>query len=348
MNNHHTSFLKVDDPVSGRKAISEAANVLRRGGLAVFPTETVYGLGANALDGTACTGIFAAKGRPADNPLIVHIARMQDLKPLVREVPDAAVLLAEHFWPGPLTIIMPKSENIPDAVSAGLDTVAVRMPSHPVARALIHEAGLPVAAPSANRSGSPSPTTAQHCLADLDGRVDIILDGGQCSIGVESTVLTLATPVPRLLRPGAVTHEQLCDVLGNVDIDPAVLHDIDAATTPSSPGMKYKHYAPKARIVLVHGTAEKFYNLLSQQEHGTVALAFEEDRQHVDNLGFGFVPYGSEQNHLEQAERLFAALRELDELEARLVFARAPETSGVGLAVYNRLVRAAAFDEVYL
>lgn len=340
--------MEARDSVTGGGALRRAAQVLRGGGLVVFPTETVYGLGANALDGGAAARIFAAKGRPQDNPLIAHIARLEELASLVREIPGRARLLAEHFWPGPLTMVLPKSAAVPDAVSAGLDTVAVRMPSHPVARALISLAGVPVAAPSANRSGSPSPTTAAHCAADLDGRVDVILDGGPCEVGLESTVLSLAGEVPLLLRPGAVTLEQLREVLGEVAVDEAVTGKAGEDRPASSPGMKYKHYAPRADITLVHGSRGAFRKFLEERAGtGAFALLFDEDAA-CGLPGVESLSYGSETDFAAQGGLLFARLRELDERGAKTVYAHAPKPEGVGLAVYNRLVRAAAFHEIYL
>lgn len=235
--------------------ISIAAKIINEGGLVAMPTETVYGLAADALNGKAVRKIFQAKGRPMDNPLIVHVSSAQmaiDLK-LYKEFTEDAKKLADKFWPGPLTIILPKGDCIPDEVSAGLETVAVRCPSHKTARALIEKSGKPLAAPSANISGKPSPTTAEHCINDLMGKVDAILDGGECEVGVESTVVTLATNPPRLLRPGGITLEQLESVLGEVAVDDAVLHKLAEGKKASSPGMKYKHYAPKAQVYLVRG-----------------------------------------------------------------------------------------------
>ena len=221
--------------------IARAAKLLAAGEVVAVPTETVYGLAANAYDEAAVRKIFSAKGRPQDNPLIVHIADFRDIYALVSQVPAAAKKLADAFWPGPLTVILPKSDKIPDAVSAGLATVAVRYPAHPVAQAVIQACGVPLAAPSANRSGSPSPTNAKYVLDDMDGRIPLILDGGGSQVGVESTVVTLATEVPRVLRPGGVTVEQLREVLGEVEVDDAVLHQLKAGETAASPGMKYKH-----------------------------------------------------------------------------------------------------------
>lgn len=341
-----TQVVQVLDLQRDQKNIAAAATLLREGGLVVLPTETVYGIGANALDPMAVVKIFKAKGRPQDNPLIVHIARLEDITQLVTEFPPTAKALAERFWPGPLTIILRKSSLVPGAVSAGLDTVAVRMPSHPVARAIISQSGVPVAAPSANLSGSPSPTTAQHCIFDLSGQVDMIVDSGWCSVGVESTVVTLAGDVPRLLRPGAVTPEQLRQVLGEIEVDAAVAHKHDDSRPAASPGMKYKHYAPRARLVLVHGSLEKFTEYVhSNNTDGVFALVFDEDKT---KLHMPCVSYGSQHSPQQQARRLFSALRELDVQDAAQVFARAPSTAGMGLAVYNRLLRAASFEEIYL
>jgi L-threonylcarbamoyladenylate synthase len=341
-----TEILPVGDIDRDSDHIRRAATRLREGGLVVFPTETVYGLGANALDEHAVAGIFRAKGRPADNPLIVHICTLEEIAPLVTEFPPQAQRLATAFWPGPLTMILPKSSRIHAVTSGGLATVAIRMPSHPVARALIRKAGVPVAAPSANRSGSPSPTSAKHCIADLSGRVDMILDGGDCAVGVESTVLSLAGEIPLLLRPGAVTIADLRQVLGEVAVDEAVTHHLADGKPAASPGMKYQHYAPHAQVTLVHGGDEKFYRFAAENRGENIRfLAFEED---AAALGEDLIAYGAATDPAAQARRLFSALRELDEAGAQTVYARAPSSDGVGLAVYNRLLRAAAFREIYL
>lgn len=333
-----TQLLQANDP----KAIETAAQILKEGGLVGMPTETVYGLAANALDGKAVAKIFAAKGRPMDNPLIVHISEFDQINRLVQSVPEAARRLAARFWPGPLTIILPKSEIIPDEVSAGLPTVAVRFPSHPVARALITAAGLPLAAPSANLSGHPSPTTAEHVMNDLSGKIEAVLDGGACGVGVESTVVTLATNPPRLLRPGGITLEQLRAVLGEVELDPAVLHPLAAGVRAASPGMKYKHYSPKANVVILDGDFEAYKAYVNTHAvPGVAALCYNGDEQ---GLNVPAVCYGGEEDCGEQARELFDALRRLDEMQAKTVYARCPEPKGVGLAVYNRLIRAAGFE----
>lgn len=326
--------------------IMEAAALLQAGGLVAIPTETVYGLAANALNGNAVKRIFEAKGRPQDNPLIVHIASLDTLPKLVASVPDEALALADRFWPGPLTIILPKASCIPDEVSAGLETVAVRFPSHPVARAIIQASGLPLAAPSANTSGRPSPTKAEHVLHDLRGKIEAVVDGGDCGVGLESTVVSLAGDRPRLLRPGGVTHEQLEEVLGAVEIDPAVTHAVQKNAVVSSPGMKYKHYSPKAKVVILKGGGEDYIRYVNaHKREGTAALCFDED---VAAVQVPAVSLGPEKDGEEQARRLFDALRTIDQLGAALAYARCPKQTGVGLAVYNRLIRAAAFEVIEL
>ena len=322
--------------------IRKAGEILRRGGLVAIPTETVYGLAANALDGEAVKRIYQAKGRPSDNPLIVHISDFSQLAPLVREVPEAAKRLAAVFWPGPLTIILPKSDLVPTTTSGGLDTVAVRCPSHPTARAVIDAAGVPLAAPSANLSGKPSPTTFRHVQEDLTGRVDALLDGGDCAVGVESTVLTLAQGTPRILRPGGITLTQLRSVLDEVEVDPAVLHKLGEGKRAASPGMKYKHYSPAADVIILDASPEEYVNYVNRKGDGW-GLCFDED---VPFLQVPSMPYGTRYDGASQAHRLFEALHSLDEVGAKKAYARIPSKRGVGLAVYNRLIRAAAFQVV--
>ena len=334
-----TQYFTVQDPRD--PALAAVGDILRRGGLAAIPTETVYGLAANALNDDAVRGIFRAKGRPADNPLIVHISAFSQWEPLVQGIPEQAKQLADAFWPGPLTIILPKSARISSVVSGGLSTVAVRMPSHPVARAIIDNAGVPLAAPSANTSGKPSPTTAQHVRDDMDGKIDCIVDAGPCSVGVESTVLSLAGETPRLLRPGGVTPEMLERVLGSIEIDNAVFHQLAAGQTASSPGMKYKHYAPAAQVTILKGSFAQFQAYVdAHKTPDTLALCFdgEESQLSVPAIAFGKASDGK-----DQAANIFAALRDVDRRGAKQVFARFPQMDGVGLAVFNRLVRAAAF-----
>lgn len=322
--------------------IKRAGEILRAGGLVAIPTETVYGLAANALDRAAVKRIYETKGRPSDNPLILHISDFSQLVPLVREVPESARKLADAFWPGPLTMILPKSDLILAEANGGLDTVAIRLPSHPVARAVIAAAGVPLSAPSANLSGRPSPTTFAHVKEDLMGRVEALLDGGDCDVGVESTVITLAEGTPRVLRPGGITVSQLRAVLGRVDVDPAVLDRLEEGRKVSSPGMKYKHYAPKAEVTLVDASSREYADYVNQKG-ACHALCFDEDEP---LLQVPSLSYGGRYDGARQAHQLFSALHHLDEIGAKKVYAHMPSKSGVGLAVYNRLIRAAGFSVV--
>lgn len=323
------------------EGIDEAARLLAAGELVAIPTETVYGLAADAMNSEAVSSIYVAKGRPSDNPLIVHIADFKDWEPLVTHIPDNALRLAEAYWPGPLTIILPASNKVPKVVTGGLTTVAVRFPSHPIAQAVILRSGCPLAAPSANRSGSPSPTNAQRVAEDMDGRIAAILDGGDCDVGVESTVIDLCHTPPRLLRPGGITPEMLEEVLGPIEIDSAVTHALEKGAVAASPGMKYKHYAPQAEITIIKGSPNAYAEYVNQhQGDGVGALCLDEDLPH---LSVPAVTYGSRNDALTQAQKLFDALRQLDEMGVHTVYAACPEISGVGLAVYNRLLRAAAF-----
>ncbi len=335
-----TKILKINSPDDEK--IGTVGEILKRGGLAAIPTETVYGLAGNALDGECAGKIFAAKGRPSDNPLIVHISDIAQWEPLVREIPDGARALAEAFWPGPLTIILPKSDRIPDEVSGGLDTVAVRMPENEIARAIITSAGVPLAAPSANLSGKPSPTSASHVIDDMMGRIDAIVDSGDCNVGVESTVLSLAVSPARLLRPGKITPEMLTEVLGEIEIDDAVFDKLLEGKEAASPGMKYKHYSPDAPVVLVKGSLSAFVSFVRENaSEGTVALCFEGEEKELD---VPCLTYGRRDDSSSQARHIFDALRRVDKIGAKQVFARFPENEGMGLAVFNRLLRAAAFN----
>ncbi len=322
--------------------IAFAGEIIKNGGLVAFPTETVYGLGANALSSDAVKSIYKAKGRPSDNPLIVHIAEKEDIIPLVKEVLPKAQALIDAFFPAPLTIILKKSEIIPDATSGGLDTVAIRMPENEIARRIIKASGVPVAAPSANTSGLPSPTRAKHVLDDMNGKIDAIVDGGDCKFGVESTVITLVTDVPTILRPGAVTKEMLEEVIGEVALSSAVLEGMKDGEIAASPGMKYKHYSPRAKIVIVDADKEQYETFVNTRKNA-FALCFDGDEISIPHLS-----YGSENDDLSQARELFDRLRQLDEMGARKVYARIPAKSGVGMAVYNRLIRAAAFNIIDL
>lgn len=325
--------------------IEKAARLLRSGEVVAIPTETVYGLAANAYDVNAVGKIFKAKGRPQDNPLIVHIAQTEALYDIACAVPEGALRLAERFWPGPLTMILPKKNIIPDCVSASLPSVAVRMPSHPVANGIIRCAGVPLAAPSANISGFPSPTCLEHVYDDMNGRIPAIVDGGQCEFGVESTVIALTGKTPRLLRPGGIIPEMLESVLGKIDIDDAVLNPLASGRAAASPGMKYRHYSPKCRVIIVRGDLNRYLKYIESvnNDEKTFCLCFEGEQE---LMPLPAVTYGTADNPLSQTRRLFDALRELDEAGAQLAYARAPSESGLGLAVCNRLYRAAAFTFV--
>lgn len=324
------------------EALKKSAELLKSGEVVGIPTETVYGLAANALDEDAVKKIYIAKGRPSDNPLIVHISDISELSPLVAQIPEKVKIMAKRFWPGPLTMIMKKSSLIPSVTSGGLDTVAVRMPQSEYARAIIKAAGVPLAAPSANLSGSPSPTNAKYVYDDMNGRIPLIIDGGASKIGVESTVITFATDIPTVLRPGGVTVEEIRDTIGETLVADAVLHDLKEGETAASPGMKYKHYAPKADITILKGSLEKFIEYTEGKDF--FALVFDGEEKYFKNA----VTYGKAHDSLSEANRLFDALRELDEKGAEKVYARCPELAGVGLAVYNRLIRSAGFNIIEL
>ena len=320
------------------ESLIKASGLIKRGEVVGIPTETVYGLAANAFDASAVEKIFKAKGRPSDNPLIVHVSDFDMIKEAVSEVPELAYKLAERFWPGPLTMIMPKSDKVPYVTSGGLDTVGIRFPSHPAAHRLIELCGVPLAAPSANLSGSPSPTTAKRVLDDMNGRIPAIIDGGESLVGVESTVISFENGGVRILRPGGVTREMLLEVCP-AEVDRGVLSEVESGAVVRSPGMKYRHYAPKASVKLIKGSAEKYREyVLNHASSGDFCLLFEESE------AVGGVPYlcygGSAE---EQAHALFETLRLLDEMGAKTVYARCPSAEGVGLAVYNRILRAAGF-----
>lgn len=336
-----TQVLKPD-----KKSIELVGKLLKSGELVGIPTETVYGLAANAFDGKAVEKIFKAKGRPMDNPLIVHISDLSQINDLVTEFSPKAQALADAFWSGPLTIIMPCSDKVPTQVTAGLNTVAVRFPSHKTAQQIISSAGVPLAAPSANLSGSPSPTSAKYVYNDLKGKIPVIIDGGECQVGLESTVITLATEIPTLLRPGGITVEQLETVIGKINIDKGVTQMLSKDTVVASPGMKYKHYAPMAKVIILKGSTNQYANYVNNHSNGcTGALCYSGDES---LLKVPCVSLGNAQDHNAQAHNLFTALRKLDEMGLKTVYARCPSTEGVGLAVYNRLIRSAGFEVINL
>ncbi len=320
------------------KALEKSAELLKNGEVVGIPTETVYGLATNAFDEKAVKKIFKAKGRPSDNPLIVHIAKLEDLEPLVEEIPEKVKIMADAFWPAPLTMIMKKSDKISNIVSGNLDTVAIRMPKSDYARAIINACGLPLAAPSANLSGSPSPTNAKYVFDDMNGRIPLIIDGGSCDFGFESSVISFAEEPLRLLRPGGVTLEEMTALIGEIVVDDAVLNKLGDGEIASSPGMKYKHYAPKADITIIKSDFDTF-KTLCEKENAT-ALVFDGEDLH---LNCPAISYGDKNDGYSQSARLFDALRELDEMGAKKVYARCPDTKGMGLAVYNRLIRSAGF-----
>jgi Sua5/YciO/YrdC/YwlC family protein len=337
-------MLIIDNP--NEKSLEKAAQIIKNGGIVAIPTETVYGLAANALDGYAVSKIFIAKGRPQDNPLIVHVAEKNDIFKLISVLPSKAEILINKFWPGPLTVILPKSDLLPDEVTAGLDSVAVRMPNNNFARQIIKLAGVPLAAPSANRSGSPSPTCAKHVIHDMDGKIDAIVDGGPCSIGVESTVMSFLGEIPVLLRPGSISAEEITATIGKLEIDKAVFSNLGEKIKPASPGMKYKHYSPKAEVILVKGDREEYVNFVNcHTGDGIYSLCFDEDIELINKNAFS---YGKTLDFSMQAKNIFSCLRKLDDLNAKTIYARAPKQTGVGLAVYNRLIRAAGFKIIDL
>ena len=352
--------------------LQEAAGILRAGGLVAFPTETVYGLGGNGLLKEASRSIYAAKGRPSDNPLILHISDMKELEPITREIPHRARTLAEHFWPGPLTMILNKAEIVPLETTGGLSTVAVRMPEHEVARRLIALAGVPVAAPSANTSGRPSPTTAAHVREDLEGKIEAILDGGPSGIGLESTIVDLRGEEPVLLRPGAITAEMLEKALGErVLLDPALEKPLDPSVHPKAPGMKYRHYAPKAPMVIIQGKEGNFAGeeLLRVEEavdrqvdrsledgKRTALICSDESLSYYQKRYEGPLAKGQlilrtmgTRNREESiAHNLFSVLREMDEVQAEYIVAEGVNTEAIGYAVMNRMKKAAAQQVIYV
>lgn len=331
-------------------AIAEAAALIRAGELVAFPTETVYGLGADGLNREAVAKIFQAKGRPGDNPLILHISALDQIAPLIAcELSPVAEKMADAFWPGPLTMIFPKSARVPENVSAGLSTVAIRFPAHPDAQRLIAAAETPIAAPSANRSGKPSPTTANHVFEDMDGRIPLILDGGECLVGVESTVVDMTGSVPHILRPGGITAEQIAQVAGASEVDSAVMRPLAEGEKPRSPGMAHRHYAPNGQLTVFTGDSDRVIQRIQSEydrakANGSRPLILSMEA-HVASYGDRRIEsLGADETAM--AHRLFALLRDADHMEADVLFAEGVEAKGVGLAVMNRLGRAAAFHIV--
>lgn len=341
--------MSVDKP--DLKMIKEAATLLREGQVVAFPTETVYGLGANALDSKAIKKIYLAKGRPDDNPLIVHISDVEQLNDLVTSISPQAQKLIDNFWPGPLTLVMAKSTLVPPLVTGGLDTVAVRMPAHPIALKLIHEAQLPIAAPSANISGKPSPTTAQHVWQDLQGKIAGLIDGGHAGVGVESTVLDLTTDVPTILRPGGITLEELKAVLGDVKLDP---HLSNKELAPKAPGMKYTHYAPEAPVFIVEGNLEqikaKFMEIIKKETNTKVGLMVSQEvyQELKDKLpkNFHLEIVGERSQLALVAANLFSVLRQFDQGDVDIIYAESFPQVDIGAAIMNRLYKAAGGNKI--
>lgn len=326
-------------------ALRRAGEIIKQGGLVAFPTETVYGLGGDALNEASARRIYAAKGRPSDNPLIVHICRFEDMGKIVAEVPDAAVRIADAFWPGPITMILPKSDRVPRETTGGLNTVAVRLPSDPIARKLIGYSGGFVAAPSANISGKPSPTAARYVAQDMDGRIDMILDGGEVGIGLESTIVDLTVTPPQILRPGYVTQERLAQVLGEIDTDVTILrHDSNLA--PKAPGMKYRHYAPKGELVIVEGDPGRVTDYMNRQAE---KARFRGERTGIIGTKESLEHYradvvkclGLKEDEESIARNLYAVLRQMDEEQVDRIYSESLEDRGLGQAIMNRLLKAA-------
>lgn len=327
------------------KELRKAGDILRQGGLVAFPTETVYGLGGDALNRESSHKIYAAKGRPSDNPLIVHICKFEDIYPIVKEVPKEAEQIAQAFWPGPLTMILPKSDKVPIETTGGLETVAIRMPSHPVAQKLIAYAGGYVAAPSANTSGKPSPTVAKYVVEDMMHKIDAIIDGGEVGIGLESTIIDLTVSPPQILRPGYITREKLAEVLGQVDTDVTIM-SADSGQAPKAPGMKYRHYAPKGDLTIVQGDPETVAEYINQQavsdrengeKVGVIATRETVDRYRADVVK----SVGSRKDEESIARHLYTILREFDDEDITRIYSEGFDTDGFGQAIMNRLLKAA-------
>ena len=347
-----TKVITIDHKNIDEAVLQEAGKIIREGGLVAFPTETVYGLGGDALNKESSRKIYEAKGRPSDNPLIIHICKMDDLIPIVEEIPEAVQRLAEAFWPGPLTIIMKKSDLVPKETTGGLDTVAVRMPSHPVAAKFIEYAGGYVAAPSANVSGRPSPTRAKYVIEDMTGRIDMILDGDGIDIGLESTIVDMTGEVPMILRPGYITLDMLQKVLGEVDTDKTIL-DINCKDAPKAPGMRYRHYAPKGQLTIVEGDVEKTIdriNELTKEAHKKGEKVGIIGTEETKNLYFGdsIKSVGKRRDEESIARTLYSILREFDDEDVTIIYSESFSECSMGQAIMNRLLKAAGHQIIYV
>lgn len=346
-----TKLVKVDTENPEKSVLTEAAEILKNGGLVAFPTETVYGLGANGLDEKACKRIYEAKGRPSDNPLILTIGDLDGLYKIVGKVTENAKKIIDVFWPGPITLVLPKADCVPETVTGGLDTVAVRYPSNKIARELIKIAGIPVAAPSANSSGKPSPTRASHVEFDLNGKIEMIIDGGAADWGLESTILDVSEDKPVLLRPGAVTQDMIEDVVGEIDVDPAVYSKPDGNIVPKAPGMKYKHYSPSAKVILVSGSMENVITTINKKisadeknglKVGVMATTQTKDRY----IGGEVLVVGDRTKPETIGANLFKILRKFDFIGVDIVYSEVFDEDGEGAAIMNRLNKAAGFNYI--
>ena len=345
-----TEYVDLRDGKDVKEGIYKAAEIIKTGGLVAFPTETVYGLGANGLDENAVPKIYEAKGRPSDNPLILHISEFDEIENIVKEIPDVAFVLADEFWPGPLTMVFKKSDIVPYRTTGGLESVAVRMPSNKIARELIKTAGVPVAAPSANSSGRPSPTKADHVLRDLDGKIDMVIDGGTVDIGLESTIVDVTGEVPVILRPGFITEEMLSEAIGRVKTDDAVKNlSPDKDLKPKAPGMKYRHYAPQGKMTIYKGKPEKVVKIINEETaksegKKTAVLATDETKRYykADIV----ISLGNREDCESIAHNLFDALRSFDDMGAEIIFSEGFDESRLGFAIMNRLHKSAGYNIV--
>nr|WP_315101103.1 L-threonylcarbamoyladenylate synthase [uncultured Catonella sp.] len=345
-----TEYVDLRDDKNLTTGLCRAVTIIKNGGLVAFPTETVYGLGANGLDENAVPKIYEAKGRPSDNPLILHISEFDEIKNIVKEIPDTAVILADEFWPGPLTMVLKKSDIVPYRTTGGLESVAVRMPSNKIAREFIKMTGVPVAAPSANASGRPSPTKASHVLGDLDGKIDMVIDGGTVDIGLESTIVDVTGEIPIILRPGFITEEMLSEAIGRVQIDEAVKNlSPDNNLKPKAPGMKYRHYAPQGKMTIYKGNPEKVVKIINEEiikSEGkkTAVLATDETKSYykADIV----MSVGSRRDYESIAHNLFNALRNFDDMGAEIIFSESFDENRLGFAIMNRLHKSAGYNIV--
>ncbi len=345
----NTILRKVDVDNIDMEVIKEASDILHAGDMVAFPTETVYGLGANALDEMASKKIYAAKGRPSDNPLIVHVANEQQILPLVKEIPESARKLMKAFWPGPLTIIFNKSDVVPYGTTGGLDTVAIRMPNHKVALTLIEESNIPIAAPSANTSGRPSPTTAMHVMDDLNGKISMVIDGGAVGIGIESTIVDVTGDIPMILRPGYINKKMLEEVVGEVTIDKAILGPVSPDLKPKAPGMKYKHYAPKADFTMFDGDIDKVADRINELAESYIKKGYKvgiiSSAESKDRYRYGeVISIGSRNNEISISKNLYKVLREFDDKQVDYILGETFRSEELGQAIMNRLLKAAGYQ----